>query len=71
MSSDNDIIDEAKQMGALGTGITGGEPLLRPDKVLSYIRLLKSEFGNQHHIHLYTSLPLDEIIVKKLVEAGP
>ncbi|WP_370572365.1 radical SAM protein [Methanomethylovorans sp.] len=68
--SDNDIIEEARQMGALGTGITGGEPLLKPEKVLRYIELLKSEFGKQHHIHLYTALPLDEGLLEKLAFAG-
>lgn len=70
VSSDNDIIEEARQMGALGTGITGGEPLLKPEKVLRYIKLLKSEFGKEHHIHLYTALPLDKNILKKLALAG-
>jgi hypothetical protein len=68
--SDNDIIEEALQMGALGTGITGGEPLLKPEKVLRYIKLLKSEFGKEHHIHLYTALPLDDNILEKLAFAG-
>lgn len=70
VSSDNDIIEEALQMGALGTGITGGEPLLKPEKVLRYIKLLKSGFGKEHHIHLYTALPLDDNMLEKLAFAG-
>jgi hypothetical protein len=70
VNSDKDIIEEANQMGALGTGITGGEPLLRTEKVLRYIRLLKSEFGRQHHIHLYTALFPDEDLLEKLAFAG-
>lgn len=70
VNSDNDIIEEARQMGALGTGITGGEPLLKPEKVLGYIKLLKSEFGKEHHIHLYTALPLDDSILEKLALSG-
>ncbi|WOF16530.1 radical SAM protein [Methanoplanus sp. FWC-SCC4] len=54
VKSDRDIIDEAKMMGALGTGVTGGEALLDMDKVTRYCRLLKDEFGPEHHIHLYT-----------------
>jgi pyruvate formate-lyase activating enzyme-like uncharacterized protein len=52
----NDIIDEANLMSALGTGVTGGEPLLVLDRVVDYCSLLKQEFGNEHHIHLYTGL---------------
>jgi pyruvate formate-lyase activating enzyme-like uncharacterized protein len=37
----SEIIREAEAMSALGTGITGGEPLLVLDNVLHYIRLLK------------------------------
>lgn len=70
INSDKDMIEEALQMEALGTGITGGEPLLKPDKVLRYIKLLKEEFGESHHIHLYTALPVDGDLMKKLAFAG-
>ena len=70
INSDKDILEEAWQMGALGTGITGGEPLLKPEKVLRYIKLLKEEFGKSHHIHLYTALPVDGNLLKKLAFAG-
>src|SRR5208337_2599468 len=49
------IIEEAENMSALGTGITGGEPLLCLDKVTAYCRLLKEHFGPDHQIHLYTA----------------
>lgn len=51
-----DIIEEANAIGALGTGITGGEPLQRLDFVKDCISALKGEFGQEHHIHLYTGL---------------
>lgn len=41
-------------MDALGTGVTGGEPLLVRDRVVEYTRALKEWFGPNHHIHLYT-----------------
>jgi len=50
----SDIIKEAKEMDALGASITGGEPLLAVGKACRYIKLLKKEFGNGFHIHLYT-----------------
>lgn len=49
------IIEEAESMSALGTGITGGEPLLCLDRVTEYCRLLKEHFGRKHQIHLYTA----------------
>lgn len=57
------ILEEARLMSALGTGITGGEPLLVPARVAAYAALLKKEFGSSHHIHLYTGLaPTEEIL---------
>lgn len=55
VKNDKDIIYEAKSIGALGTGITGGEPLLKLRRVLRYIKILKKKFGEEHHIHLYTT----------------
>lgn len=49
-----DIITEARYIDSEGTGITGGDPLLSKD-TSKYISLLKGEFGEEHHIHLYTS----------------
>jgi len=70
VKSDKDLLREAELMDALGTGITGGEPLLKIERVLYYIRLLKSSFGKEHHIHLYTSLAPDRKTLEKLAEAG-
>ena len=70
VTSDEDLIAEAYQMDALGTGITGGEPLLELERVLHYIRLLKSEFGTEHHIHLYTSIAPDKKTLAALADAG-
>jgi len=49
------IIEVAETMSALGTGVTGGEPLLCLDKVTEYCRMLKKHFGPGHQIHLYTA----------------
>ena len=56
IDSPDQIIAMAESMSALGTGITGGEPLLCLDRVTEYARLLKKHFGQDHHIHLYTCL---------------
>jgi hypothetical protein len=71
VKQDADIIDEAKKCGARGAGITGGEPLLELDRVVSYIRLLKKEFGKDFHIHMYTNGTLATAeALRKLNEAG-
>ncbi|MFO7618380.1 MAG: radical SAM protein [Thermoplasmata archaeon] len=69
VKSDEDVIFEARAIGARGTGITGGDPLLAMDRTLHYIKLLKSEFGHRHNIHLYTATP-DVPNVGKLADAG-
>ena len=65
------VLEEARLMDAEGTGITGGDPLLRLSRTTEYIRLLKEEFGKKHHIHLYTTaLTLGEEEAKELADAG-
>ncbi len=70
VGNDKDVIKEAELMNALGTGITGGEPLLKIERVLHYIQLLKDSFGKKHHIHLYTSLAPSRQVLEKLADAG-
>lgn len=70
VSSPEDILEEARAIDALGTGITGGEPLLRLDLVLETIRMLKKHLGNEHHIHLYTGIVPGEGVLSKLRDAG-
>ncbi len=69
VSADDDIIREAEAIGARGTGITGGDPLLVMDRTVRYIRLLKEHFGPGHHIHLYTAT-VDREKFLRLQEAG-
>jgi len=70
VNREEDLIEEAISMDALGTGITGGEPLLRLDRVIHYIKLLKNKFGKSHHIHLYTALAPGKGIIESLKKAG-
>lgn len=70
VTRDEDLIEEAISMDALGTGITGGEPLLRLDRVVHYIKLLKNKFGKSHHIHLYTALAPNKGVLESLRRAG-
>jgi hypothetical protein len=70
VGSDIEIIEEAHAIGALGTGITGGEPLLKQEFVMRSIRALKREFGEDHHIHLYTGARPGPSTLAGLAEAG-
>jgi hypothetical protein len=67
---DDDVLCEAESMNALGTGITGGEPLLKLKQTTHYIKLLKKYFGDEHHIHLYTSLPASTETLQTLKNCG-
>lgn len=49
-----DILEEARAIEATGAGVTGGDPLVAIDRTTRYVRLLKREFGDGFHIHLYT-----------------
>lgn len=65
-----EILEEGRAIEALGTGITGGEPLAKLDYVLECIRALKAAFGREHHIHLYTGMLPDKETLQRLREAG-
>lgn len=69
VKGDDDVIQEAEAIGARGTGITGGDPLLVMDRTVHYIRLLKEHFGPGHHIHLYTAT-VDRVKFLRLQDAG-
>ncbi|MBN2458779.1 radical SAM protein [Candidatus Woesearchaeota archaeon] len=65
------IIEEAEACDARGAGITGGDPLVKLERTIKYIKLLKKKFGKDFHIHLYTPLELvNEKKLSLLCEAG-
>tara|TARA_Y100000034_G_scaffold24312_3_gene28334 strand:- start:1157 stop:2272 length:1116 start_codon:yes stop_codon:yes gene_type:complete len=71
IKNEKDVIQEAKLINAKGAGITGGDPLVKVDRCVKYIKLLKKEFGNHFHIHLYTPLTLvTKDNLNKLYDAG-
>ena len=69
-SNFDEVIEEAKAMRATGTGITGGDPMLDFDKTIEAVTALKNEFGKQHHIHCYTSIPIKAEQAQQLGDAG-
>ncbi len=66
---DEDILFEARMIDALGAGITGGDPLEASRRTCNHIELLKDNFGERFHIHLYTSVT-DAAILKEVEESG-
>ncbi|MGC8817201.1 MAG: radical SAM protein [Candidatus Hadarchaeum sp.] len=70
VKSIRDILEEAKSMDALGTGITGGDPSLRFRRVLTYLRRLKQEFGPDHHVHMYCCGELSRSQLLRLKREG-
>jgi hypothetical protein len=71
VSSENDVVEEARLTQAQGAGITGGDPLAKLAKTVRYIRLLKRKFGKSFHIHLYTPLVLVSAAkLKTLYDSG-
>ncbi|MEM4476534.1 MAG: radical SAM protein [Desulfurococcaceae archaeon] len=70
-TSYSDVIDEAYRVGALGAGITGGDPISSLDVTVNMIMLLKEEFGEKFHIHLYTTGRLiDDSVLEVLESSG-
>ena len=71
IKSKDELIKEITLCNSKGVGITGGDPLLKVDRCVDYIKTLKIKFGKKFHIHLYTSLKnLTELKLKKLHESG-
>ncbi len=66
----DDLLDECDLIGAKGAGITGGDPMVVPDRVVEICKVLKAKYGPQFHIHLYTSCAFDIAWIAKLKEAG-
>lgn len=71
VSDASEIVEEVRISNSTGVGITGGEPLLFPERVSGIIKILKDFFGRRFHVHLYTnSLRADESTLLKLYDAG-
>jgi pyruvate formate-lyase activating enzyme-like uncharacterized protein len=64
-----EAVDEGRLMDALGTGVTGGDPLLDMSRTVDSIRELKRAFGKKHHVHLYTT-QTDGMKIRRLESAG-
>ena len=65
-----DLFDECDLIGAKGAGITGGDPMVNPQRVVEVVQALKARYGAQFHIHLYTSCAFDLAWIARLKQAG-
>lgn len=71
LKKDSDLVKEIELSDSRGAGITGGEPFLVLDKTVRWVKLLKENFGNNFHIHLYTSgIGVGEKQLEKIYSAG-
>ena len=71
VTNDDDVLFEVDAIQGEGVGISGGDPLCTLERTLHYITLLKHTYGQDFHIHLYTSkttIARDELI--QLINAG-
>ena len=66
----DDLVDECELIGAKGAGITGGDPMVVPERVVEVLGVLKGRFGPGFHTHLYTSCAFDLAWIARLKEAG-
>jgi pyruvate formate-lyase activating enzyme-like uncharacterized protein len=66
----DEVIEEARAMRATGAGITGGDPLMSKERTLEGISRLKSEFGSEFHLHMYTSIPFRPDVARDFADAG-
>lgn len=66
----SDLLDECRLIDAKGAGITGGDPMVVPERVCEAIRAMKAEFGPHFHTHLYTSCAFDLKHIAALKAAG-
>lgn len=64
------VLDECELIQAKGAGITGGDPMVVPDRVVEALKVMKGRYGPNFHTHLYTSCAFDLAWISKLKEAG-
>lgn len=70
-SSPRDYIDYLEYFHFQGASISGGEPLLTPEKTLRFIAKIKGHFGDRLHMWLYTNgILATEERLSQLKEAG-
>jgi uncharacterized protein len=64
------LLNECDLIEAKGAGITGGDPMVVPERVIEVLKVLKAKYGPQFHTHLYTSCAFDTKWIAQLKAAG-
>lgn len=71
VEEDQDLIREARLIDAQAACITGGEPLMKLERAIRFIRTLKQGMGPAFHLHLYTCVAdVSPKTLKALFDAG-
>jgi len=66
-----EIASECLSSGSRGVGLTGGDPMMRLERSIDTIKLLKDFFGDSFHVHMYTTgLTLKPEYISRLERAG-
>jgi len=66
-----DYVAYLETFGFTGASISGGEPLLTPQRSLAFVTAIKRHFGTAMHVWLYTNgLLFDEAMAARLRDAG-
>jgi len=55
----DDVIEELNAMDAEGVAVTGGEPFLKAERLVEYLKIFKNL---DLHVHIYTSVPDSSMI---------
>ena len=66
-----DYVAYLERLGFTGSSISGGEPLMTPERSIAFIRAIKDRFGPTMHVWLYTNGTLATTdILMELRDAG-
>jgi uncharacterized protein len=66
-----DYVAYLERLGFTGSSISGGEPLMTPERSIAFIRAIKDRFGPAMHVWLYTNGTLATTdILMELRDAG-
>lgn len=70
-SQTKDYLAYLEKFDFRGASISGGEPLITPERTLDFVAKIKNKFGQKIHLWLYTNgILANETLLKKLADHG-